>query len=842
MCCALCHRMPTTKRNPLRLCGPLLPAVLLASHTAFAGALPNYSSAAHDSTIRTASGAGPQDVDQAITQLQAWNAARLSDPQRLRVRADLIVLLERAGRPRDALAVAGEADLKQLPDYALQSAFAAARSLPDLEAEATLVAEMLRRAPRSHMARLREVYWLMDAGRLEAADEKLKALETAQIRDRATRLNVLRARLALADTRSDWQAALGAAESILELEPKDIEAQRQRAFILARHGGAPSAIDGLPKDVLSDGERAGLRQQAAGQRIGWAVAARDQDKSARRFEAIDAALADNEAQLAALDMGGLAMPQQQRDDLRLRLWSDRLVALNARARYRETTDLYEKIHRHGIPLPYYALSEVAGAYQAQRRSELAVPLYEQALREGGSNIPVPSQTHVGLVYAYVDVGRFEDADRLLDILEAASPPTIRQSPERGRPNPQFGEIRQLRALIDLYTDRPKQAERRFLQLSELAPFSASVRAGQARTAQLREHPEAALELHEQILADHPDDIDLQAGYAVAQMGAGRLREGGATAQRLGPEHPEKAPARYASRVQRELFAPNLRIDAGFGEGNGTIADRDWRILTRLESALIEGRWRAFFEHFYGHGETDIGEHSRNRSGVGMSWRHDRWEVEAQATQASGGPHRTGAAASLGYRASDSWRLSASLDTNSNEVPWKAYITGINGTEYGLGADYIVNESRRYQAGWRHMDYTDGNQRDGLSLSWTERWHSAPRTQFETTLGGDWAGNSDDGVAYFAPESESSLWLRARGQLLSWKRDDRVFVQRLEGTGGQYFQQGYGSGSLWDMRYEHLWSIGETFLLRYGVGQSWHPYDGDRERRRYGYIGLAIPFQ
>ncbi|WP_367401435.1 poly-beta-1,6 N-acetyl-D-glucosamine export porin PgaA [Solimonas sp. SE-A11] len=841
MCCALCQCMPTTRTN-LRLCAPLLPAVLLASHAAFAGALPNYSSAAHDAAIRNASGAGTQPVQEAITQLQAWNGARLSDPQRLRVRADLVVLLERAGRPRETLAVAGEADLKQLPDYALQSAFAAARSLPDLEAEAALVAEMLRRAPRSREARLREVYWLMDAGRLVQADERLQALETAQIRDRVLRLGVLRARLALAHARGDWQAELAAAESILELEPKDVEAQRERALILARNGGAPSAIDDLPQGVLSDGERAGLRQQAAGQRIGWAVAARDQDKSARRFEAIDAVLADNQAQLTALDTGGLAMPQQDRDDLRLRLWSDRIVALNARARYRDVTELYEKTQRHNIQLPYYALSEVAGAYQAQRKSELAVPLYEQALREGGSNTPVPSQTHVGLVYGYVDVGRFEDADRLLDQLEAASPPMIRQSPERGRPNPQFGEIRQLRALIDLYTDRPKQAERRFLQLSELAPFNASVRAGQARTAQLREHPEQSLERYEQILADHPEDIDVQAGYSVAQMGAGRLREGGATAQRLGPEHPEKAPARYASRVQRELFASNLRIDASFGEGNGTIADRDWRILTRLESALIEGRWRAFFEHFYGHGETDIGDHSRNRSGVGMSWRHDRWEVEAQATQASGGPHRTGAAASLAYRASDHWRLSGSVDTNSNEVPWKAYIAGINGTEYGLGVDYIVDESRRYQAGWRLMDYTDGNQRDGLSLSWTERWHSAPRTQFETTLGGDWAGNSDDGLAYYAPESETSLWLRARGQLLSWKRDDRVFVQRLEGTGGQYFQQGYGSGSLWDMRYEHLWSIGETFLLRYGVGQSWHPYDGDRERRRYGYIGLAVPFQ
>lgn len=830
--------MPTTTRTLHRLCGSLLPAILLASHAALAA--PVYSTAAHDATIRGAS--SDAGLESAISQLQAWASTSLSDAQRLRVRSDLVVLHERTGNARVALGIAREAGLQRLPDYALQSAFAAARSLPDLEAESALVQQMLKRAPRSPQARLREVYWLMDSSQFDRADEKLRSLETAKPGDRALRLEVLRARLALANTREDWRQALAASESILELSPRDPEAQRERVFLLARQGGAASALAGLPPQALSDQERSSLRQQAGGQRLGWAVVARGQEKGPRRFDAIDAVLADNSAQLADLDTGMLAMPQQERDELRRRLWADRLVALNARARYRDTTDLYEKLRHHGIPVPYYALSEAAGAYQAQRRSELAVPLYEQALREGGDQISMPSQTHVGLVYAYVDTGRFGDADRLLDRLEAASPPLIRQSPEPGRPNPEFGEMRRLRALIDLYTDRPKQAEQRFLKLSELAPFNAGIRAGQARTEQLREHPEAALRRYGQLLADHPEDVDARAGHAVAQMGAGQLRDGGATARRLGEEHPESAPARYAARMQRELFAPNLKVDASFGDGDGTLADRDWRALMRLESALIEGRWRAFVEHFLGRGETSLGDHTRNRTGVGLSWRQDRWDAEAQVTQANDGPHRSGVAAKLGYRASDAWRLTASLDSNSNEVPWKAYIAGVNGSEYGLGADYIVNESRRYQASWRHLDYTDGNRRDALGLGWTERWHSAPRTQFETTLGADWAGNSNDGVAYFAPESETSLWLRARGQLLSWKRDDRVFLQRLEGTGGQYFQQGYGSGALWDMRYEHVWTMGETWLLRYGIGQSWHPYDGDRERRRYGYVGLAIPFE
>ncbi len=704
---------------------------------------------------------------------------------------------------------------------------------------------MLQRDPSNGPGRVRQVYWLMDAGRLMEADAALAGLKAdpAVRADAGLHLEVQRVRLALADVKEDWREALAASEAIVRIAPDDVEAQRRRVWLIADHGGAVTAAETAAASTLFDAtEHAHLQQQAAGQKLSWGIATRGVRPAPQRYDGIDASLEDIDHQLEALDSADVDIAPEERDVLRSRLWADKLVGLVARARYEDAARLYESLHRDGRVIPAYGLSAAAGAHQQLRRSDWAVSLYEQALSEAGDEIPMPSDTHVGLVYAYIDTGRFEQADRLLSALEAVTPPLIRQSPEPGRPNPEFGEIRNLRALIDVYSDRPRDAAARGLTLSQLAPFSASIRSSEARIAQLREHPEAAIARHEQTLTDHPEDLGARTGYAVALMDAGRLREGGALARQMARDYPDFAPARYADRVWRAVAAPRLRMDASFGRGDGTLANREWQVLTRIEAPLLRGRWKPFVEHYRGRAETDAGNHLRHRTGVGTVWRDDRWETEIQAHQANEGPRHGGIAASVGYRAGDAWRLSASVDSNSNDVPWKAFVADINAAAYQLGAGYVVDESRRFDGQLQMLDYTDGNRRDGVAVSWTERWHSAPRTRIETTLGSDWSRNERSDVAYFAPESEASVWLRSGFQLLSWKLDDRVFLQRLEVTGGQYFQRDYGSAPLWSLSYEHQWTVGRDWLLRYGIGTGQHAYDGEQERRRFGFASVVIPFR
>jgi hypothetical protein len=47
---------------------------------------------------------------------------------------------------------------------------------------------------------------------------------------------------------------------------------------------------------------------------------------------------------------------------------------------------------------------------------------------------------------------------------------------------------------------------------------------------------------------------------------------------------------------------------------------------------------------------------------------------------------------------------------------------------------------------------------------------------------------------------------------------------------------------WDLRYEQVWSFRYAFDLDYGVGRLSHPYDGEQERRWYGFLGVTVPLR
>ena len=82
----------------------------------------------------------------------------------------------------------------------------------------------------------------------------------------------------------------------------------------------------------------------------------------------------------------------------------------------------------------------------------------------------------------------------------------------------------------------------------------------------------------------------------------------------------------------------------------------------------------------------------------------------------------------------------------------------------------------------------------------------------------------------------------RAQYLSWKRDDRSFVQVLDVGAGRYRQAGFGSGPLWSLRYEHKWVFDPELQLSYGVGLSSHTYDGQKERGRQIFTRFSAPLK
>jgi len=589
---------------------------------------------------------------------------------------------------------------------------------------------------------------------------------------------------------------------------------------------------------------AALEQQALAQRLRWAVAERDQRTGMARFEALDRLLAELDAALVQQQAAAAqAAPADATawQELHVALSSDRLLALLERGRPAQAVALYESLRASGIGLQPYALVAAADALAQQRRSVEAVPLYEAALLREGERPVMPVENYFGLIYAYLDTGRFDQAEALLSRLEARTPPLLRLAPVAGRPNPEYSGVQGMRGFLLLYTGRLHEARAHFEALSQEAPFNASYTEGAAEADLLLGHPHAALAQLEALSANHPHDRNIRAEYAQTLLTLNEFAAARRIGESLASDYPDSTFVRKFERQQRAVTGAFLEVETSAGTGGGNaVADRSWSLDARLGSALMGDEWRVFYDQALGWGDTGEEEGRWARGSLGLSWQRGGWLAEAKVQQANRGPYRSSAAGLLSYRASDHWLLSASLDGNSREVPWKARVADIGARHAGASAAYLVDEGRRFDLSWQRIMFSDSNRRNAASLSWRERWVSGPRLQLDSLLGGYTSSNRLQDTPYFSPERDASLQASLRGQWLSWKSDDRQFFQALEVGAGRYHQRGFGSGPVWGLRYEHQWNFGPRFQLRYGLSLSRHPYDGVSEQQRGVFVSLLVP--
>ncbi|MET3495526.1 poly-beta-1,6 N-acetyl-D-glucosamine export porin PgaA [Variovorax boronicumulans] len=793
---------------------------------------------------------------QARQQLTDWlatppeSSGALDDAARRRVVSDAIAIAAGDGRFAEAVALGKQFPPGQLRDYALGPLAVSARRTKHLALQGETVAVWRARQPTAREPRIHEAFWRLDSGDVAGAQALYRDLAQPAPTETADRVALLELRAAVARAGGDTLQAMSAYSEAGALRPDRPDLRRETDFLLADSGAESSAFeDAEAAERAKPGtfrplSLSMLQQQALGQRLRWAIKERDERLGASRVVALDRVLADQDTALARLDAAAAASttpaeaPEWQA--VRVRLLSDRLLALVERGRPADTIALYQRLKAAGTELPPYGLAAAARAFAQERRSVEAVPLYEEALAKSGPELQMPAETHFGLIYAYQDTGRFDDADALLKRIEAVTPAYLRLAPEARRPNSQYTDVNGMRGLLTLYGDRPALAQQRFATLTSEAPLNAGYAYGAALTERLREHPEAAVARFEAQAANAPYDISARAGHVEALMDAGEFAEARRRAESLEADAADDAEVRNLARKRRAITGPQLEVEAGASTGGGALADREWRVDSRLSSGLIDDQWRVFYDQSLGRGNTSIGDANRARGGLGLSWQRGRWLAEGAVQRGNGGPYRTSVAGRLDYRAGDAWRLSATYDGDSKELPWKAKATGVGAREAGATVGYVVNESRRFDLGWKQMDFSDGNLRRGMDFTWQERWISTPRFQLETRLGLDASRSSAQDVPYFSPSSDATAQLAVRAQWLNWKSDDRQFFQAVEVSGGSYRQAGFGSGPLWSVRYEHRWNLGPRMTLRYGLSISSHPYDGVRERQRGVFLNLSTP--
>jgi biofilm PGA synthesis protein PgaA len=771
------------------------------------------------------------------------NEAQLKRLERLREQADrnpgskpflydYMQALEEAHRDAELLALLPRVDLASAPPAVLVRLGRAANNRKRFATAVDLFRAVLRRAPDRSDALTGLSYALIDDGKAADAVELLEGRRKILWQE----VPLLEAYAEALRAQREHTQALPVYDRILVLDPGNRDAQRNRIFTVARLGAPHRALElaQASPGLLTEEELQSLRGDRATAATRWGAAA-NQDATGH-FAATDAALAQNEQLLKDAAASGSPAGAKQH-----RLQFDRIVLLRNRVRMQEAVDLYENLIRDGVDVAPHAQAAAADAYLYLRQPEKARDLFLQAQSKGESEF----SAQIGLFYAYSDAEQHKAALDQIDKVVAGTPQQINAySPLTVADNPDYASALATAGAARGYQDRFDDAQRRLEAFRDLAPWNMEGREKLATLYNARGWPRRAEQDYLWMLAAEPRNREARIGYADTLRELRDWEPAQRTAAALVDEYPEDRQVQRIARLWEIHQMRELQVAAGSGDssgGNGPLGTREHQIETHLYSAPFDRDWRAFVHQFEAQATFPDGNGIRRRIGAGAEYRMRDWRASAEINQGYDSKSDVGLSVAGDWWASDEWNVEAAADTSSNDIPLQARITGVRGWSVRAGATYRVSESRSFRAGVQNIDFSDGNRREILSGSATQRLIEGPVYKLDGVLGLYTSRNSLTGVAYFNPESDFGADVTLIGEQRLWRRYERSFAHRLSLSLGQYDQKNFGSGPTRGIRYEHEWNFDDRLSLLYGAQRTLHPYDGQGEYANYYNVAVNWKF-
>ena len=645
----------------------------------------------------------------------------------------------------------------------------------------------------------------------------------------------LRSDAATYQQHDQWLAAAHAWQQIEDQFPHATDAFKRRALALSK-AGAPYLAEQMATekpDQFNEDERFELAHAAAAMSLNFGHARIAWLSGPQRFQTTDEAL-DTERRIGQ-EFG-------ERNPTRF----DRLLGLRERECMTEVIALFEGMVKEHIAIPPYVRIAAGIAYLAQHQPEQARDLLVAALTEADPRTEL-LDSQLALTYAYLEAGQPQLALDLIDRLLAKTPSLLyRRLPGIEQANPDYARIAVQAALLRIYTDRLDEAQQRLVVLRNQAPFNSDVRLAWAILQNARDHQQAALDEFHLLRVDHPTLVDAITGGAESLLAQNDVQQAQAWIAPLRRLDPDDRHLRQFDKKLVLTSAPSLRTDVLIGRGAAAAGAESVFDATAYSASLgnlADGNIRGLVHLARSQGtrkaspDAAVRNIERNRIGAGLSYRSPSLGLDAEFNHAAGSAAATGAAISAAAVLSDAWRISMSADTNLNTLAAAAIDAGITAKQITAGATWSANEARKAGVDVSLMRFSDGNRRPGARIWWNERWISGPAFKFDTTTSFAVARNRTIATPYFNPRNEQEITLATKVEWLSWQRYERHLKQKLMLQGGQYRQAGFGGGTVADLRYEHEWALGEALALSYGIGHSFHPYDGVREQRHYGYLTL-----
>jgi biofilm PGA synthesis protein PgaA len=751
-------------------------------------------------------------------------------PQRQDILGDYAVVQGWSGDHAAALGLIDKITLNSAPSYVIEGLANSARQLKRYDLAESLYREAMARFPERLEAQIGLALTLTDAGKLDDATAVIEPLYAKYPR----RIDVLEAVAYIATAKQDYFGALAAYQAILALEPDNRDALRGKIQTLGHLGTPQLAIELADANpgVLTPAEREAFAADRTAHKIRWGAITANAGRGPTRFADIDHALADSEVAAArALD----ATVELNATERQLVL--DRISALSVRYRMRDAVVLYEAMAARPVAIPAYAKSAAASAYLYLEQPQKARDLYREALVTDPDNL----ESRIGLFYALAENEEHEAALKEIEGAVAITPQWIDAwSQATIRENPNYAGALSARATAPLLANRPGEAEQRLHELSDRAPYNMDVRTDYASSMRARGWPRTAEQELRWILEIDPDNSGALGEHAGALLEMRDYRNA-ESALALGQEvAAEDGRVVRAGRLWQVHNMNELIVDGTYGQsGGGPNGTEDFALESWLYSKPIAYNYRVFGHIYDAQAKFLDGIGRIERAGVGLEYRSPLVTVSGELIQ--GNHDKTAAAVSLAITPDDYWTLRTEYETSSNQTPLQASLAGIDAHRVSGEIDWQANESRSAALSYDRMNFTDGNHRDTVQTHWTERVIAGPVYKLEVTGALYTSRNSLAGTPYFNPSRDFSPTLELTNEWLQWRHYTRDFRHRIIFSVGNYWQQSFSTGQVYDVHYEQEWNADDRLTLRYGIGRNDHPYDGVQTTSNYGYFYLNWKF-
>jgi biofilm PGA synthesis protein PgaA len=785
------------------------------------------------------------NITGAIQQLQQLH---LQYPADQKIVADLIVLLRQTGQNQQIETLTLHQDGTMLPAYAVMPLLGALRDNKAYSRAEQIILALKARYKQNLASDLDgdelDVYAALmaaESGNLEQAKSLLLALNDRELTAQQ------HAQLAYAYRLSQQPVeALSQAQKALAKDASNTLAIQQTVAALSDLRSADRALAHAKQHVslFSPAEIDRLQVDTVIVRLKEAVAEQANLRRAGRYaeakQLLDLSIADIEKTRQQLASDS---PQQ------LRLSYDYLYALRMRERMQDVLGQFQQFNpQQQQQAPAYVRRAVADAYLAVKQPQQALELYQQLSSESAFFDPT---LQTSIYFALIESEHYDQALTVLKDINK-NVPNFRYSDQKGaEPLMNWDRLNTdiLLAMDQAYRNHNDQAEQQLAALYAKSPKSVAVMNSYATVLRWRGHPQKADELVRLASVYDGNESSLQISTANNAKELGQYSRWQKYIEQLMQDIPEDTGVQRNFAEWKDRDRPSIQSQMSIGQsdadhvsGSRVTGNQDQTWRTRLNSPWLNDHWRLFVEHQDRVADFQDQQLDDQRIGLGLEWDSERKNAWLKLSQRIGHDDtQTGIAVGWSQWLNDHWQYRLGYDSNSSDTPLQALAAGSSTQSYAAAVTWQQNESRSASWSYQALDIDDGNLRQSSSFNLDQRLHA--NANHITTGGIDvyFEKNSQVGGRYFNPKSNQSVGLNLQHDWVTWRDYDQSLTQHFEVSTGLSQQSGYSEEITTDAVYQHRWQLNRTWQLNYGMGWGSHVYDGNREQRLYGVLGLTGNF-